>query len=271
MGPAIALLLLLAAGVSFQVLRSRRRRSARRAEVFDDLLTLDVSGREFRAPDLEGLPDRAAAWLRNALVPGQPVSLTVDVRLAGHIRAPGEDEWLPFRARQRVSAGKGFIWEGRLAALGPFFLSGAEWFRDGRHESRFDLQGLFPAVREGGEADGRAARSRFLLEHLWLPAALLPASGAAWSETGDGLAAVVPAGWNVPLGLGIEPGGVLRSASVLRFRPDTGRMANFGLSVEREGDFDGHRLPARFAGGWDFGTDDYVETIRATVESVRYF
>jgi hypothetical protein len=271
LGLAFALLLLVAAGVAFHALRSRRRRAERRAEVFDDLLTLDVSGRAFDAPALDGLPDRAAAWLRNALVPGQPVSLTVDVRFAGYLRAPGENEWLPFRARERVAAGKGFIWEGRLAALGPFFLSGAEWFRDGRHESHFELQGLFPVVREHGDADVRAPRARFLLEHLWLPAALLPASGAAWSETGVGLAAVVPAGWDVPLGLGIEPGGVLRSASVLRFRPDTGRMANFGLSIEREGDFDGHRLPARFTGGWNFGTDDYVETVRVTVESVRYF
>ena len=266
-----ALLLLAAAGASFHVLRRRRLRAERRAEVFDNLLTLEVSGRVFDALDLGDLPDRAAAWLRSALVPGQPVSMTVDVRLAGYLRAPGEDEWLPFRARQRVAAGKGFIWEGRLAALGPFFLSGAEWFQDGRHESCFDLQGLFPVVREHGDADLRAARARFLLEYLWLPAALLPASGAAWSETSAGLVAVVPAGWDVPLGMSIEPGGVLRSASVLRFRPDTGRMANFGLSVEREGNFDGRRLPARFAGGWDFGTDSYVETVRATVESVRYF
>ena len=271
MGLAFALLLLVAAGFAFQALRGRRLRAARRAEIFDDLLTLDVSGRAFDPPELDGLPDRGAAWLRNALVPGQPVSLTVDVRFAGQLRAAGEEEWLPFRARQRVTAGKGFIWEGRIAALGPFFLSGAEWFRDGRHESRFELQGLFPVSREDGKADGLSARARFLLEYLWLPAALLPSSGAAWSETGDGLAAVVPAGWEVPLGLGIEPGGVLKSASVLRFRPDTGRMANFGLSVEREADFEGHRLPARFTGGWDFGTDDYVETVRATVESVRYF
>ncbi len=271
MGPAIAFLLLVSAVVAFYAWRGRRRRVARRAEVFDDLLTLDVSGRVFNPPDLDGLPERAAAWLRNALVPGQPVSLTVDVRFAGHLRAPGDTDWLPFRARQRVTAGKGFIWEGRLAALGPVFLSGAEWFRDGRHESRFELQGLIPVAREDEAAASRAARMRFLLEYLWLPAALLPSSGAVWSETGEGLAAVVPAGWDVPLGLGIEPGGVLRSASVLRFRPDTGRMANFGLRVEREADFDGHRLPARFAGGWDFGTDEYVETVRASVESVRYF
>ncbi len=271
MGLLVLLLLLAATGLAFRSLRARRRRATRRAEVFDDLLTLDVSGKAFEPHSLDALPDRAAAWLRNALAPGQPVSRTADIRYAGHLRAAPEDDWIPFRARERVAAGKGFIWEGRVAALGPLFLAGAEWFRDTRYESRFELQGLLTVTREAGGGDLRSARARFLLEHVWLPGCLLPELGAAWTESGEDRLAVVPAGWDVPLGLEIGPGGVLRSASVLRFRPETGRMVNFGMAVEREEVFDGHRLPSRISGGWGFGTDDYVEMFRASVESVRYF
>jgi hypothetical protein len=267
----ILLLLLAAAAGSFRLLRARRRRAMQRAEIFDDLLTLDLSGNAFEPHSLDALPERAAAWLRNALASGQPVSRTADIRYAGHLRAAPADDWLPYRARERVAAGRGFIWEGRVAALGPLFVAGAECFRGNSYESRFELQGLLTVTRETGEDHLRSARARFLLEHVWLPGCLLPELGAAWTATSEDQLAVVPAGWDVPLGLEIGPGGVLRSASVLRFRPETGRMVNFGMAVEREEVFDGHRLPSRISGGWGFGTDDYVEIFRSSVESVRFF
>jgi hypothetical protein len=250
--------------------RARSRQRVRYAGVFDSLLTLDVSGDEFEPAELSGAPERAAAWLRSALPQGAARSRTVDVRLVGQLRAGPDDDWLPFRARERVAAGKGFIWEGRVATIGPVYLSGAEWLEQAGARSEFAWQGWLPAARTDGGDEDRSAGGRFLLEHVWLPASLLPTAGAVWEAVGERLA-VTHAGWNVPLGLEIGPGGVLVSASVLRFRPDTGRMVNYGYRIEREAVFDGHRMPSRLSGGWGFGTDDYVETLRMTVESLRYF
>ena len=79
----------------------------------------------FDASTLEALPGPAARWLTRALPDGTPLTLGVEVRMAGRIRL---GRWMPFTADQILRAGVGFVWKpvvgGRLLRfVGPITIA----------------------------------------------------------------------------------------------------------------------------------------------------
>ncbi|MEI2421283.1 DUF6544 family protein, partial [Arthrospira platensis SPKY2] len=90
------------------------------------LLQVNVGEERFVSDSVDPLPAPAQAYLRHALDDRARLARTVDLRMRGELRVAGDD-WVPFEARQRICAERGFIWEARIAALRGLWLRGTDW------------------------------------------------------------------------------------------------------------------------------------------------
>ncbi len=267
-----SLTLLAAAIVGLSAARRLRDR-LRERRIYNGLLTPDVSGSIFTPDLLRDLPDAASRYLTHAIAGGAALARTVDLTMRGEVRADGSSDWLAFEARERLCLERGFIWQGRLHALGPLDVRGADWLYEGAGMSRFYLAGLLPVVRERGEQVTLSSVGRLLIESIWLPSALLKAD---WQAV-DGHRAVVhfPAyPDHGAVQLVVDEVGALQEANMMRARGGEGGetgLSPFGARIEAEASFDGFTIPTRLRAGWGYGTDDYEETFRARVEDARFY
>ncbi len=267
----LLLLLGLLAGLGW-LARARRLRSERSTRTRDVLLQVNVGGDAFQPDTLDTLPVPAVQYLRNALAPGAPLARSVDIRMTGSLRVAADD-WVPFEARQRVCAERGFIWEARIAAFRRLWVCGADWLFGEDAGSEYALAGWWPIVERRGPEVARSAVGRLMTELVWLPSALTPQRGARWARGDTDRAVVTPAGSAVPMTIVVAEDGTLREVSVLRRRLACNgeiSLATYGASieaVERCGDF---RVPTRLVAAWGIGTDDREDFMRVTVDDLRW-
>jgi hypothetical protein len=269
----IALLLLagMLAGSGW-LARARIARHARLARLRDALLQPNAGGERFQAESVASLPGPAAAYLRRALAPGAPLARSVDIFMSGTLRIG--DEWLPFEARQRVCAERGFLWEGRIAtARGPG-RHGADWLCDDDAGSEYALADWWPTGARRGAEVARSAVGRLMVEMVWLPSALTPQRGARWIRTDDGRGVVTPAGRNsTPLTLVVDADGRLREASIVRRRVAANgetSLSTYGVSIEQEARLGGFIVPTRLVAAWGIGTDAREDCMRVAVDNIRW-
>ncbi|MBK7974301.1 MAG: hypothetical protein IPK07_13825 [Deltaproteobacteria bacterium] len=138
----------------------------------------------FAPAELAGLPAPVARYLGAVLPPGQRPIRHARVTWAGefNLGRPGAERWVRFTAVQDFEPeAPGFVWDARMAMV-----PGVEvWVRDrlvaGEAEMRGAVAALVPVVKVRGTAPlASAALVRYLGETVWLPTALLPASGVRW-------------------------------------------------------------------------------------------
>lgn len=253
--------------------RARRLRRARLDRVHEVLLQVNVREERFVADTLDPLPAPAKAYLRHALGDGAPLARAVDVRMSGELRVAGDD-WVPFKARQRVCAERGFIWDARIAASRGLWLRGADWMLGEQAGVEYALADWWPVLDRRTQGVARSAAGRLMLELLWLPAALTPQRGARWSR-GDGDRAVVtPAGSVTPMTVMVAQDGRLREASIVRHRVAANGESSllaYGISVEAEERFGEVCVPSKLVAAWGIGTDDRCDFLRLTVDDIRWF
>jgi len=253
--------------------RARRARRGRIRHVHQVLLRTDDSTERFDPATLTRLPDPARAYLRHAIAPDAPLPRTVDVRMSGSLRVTEAGDWVPFEARERICAERGFVWEARIAALRRLTMEGADWLMGEDAGTEFALGGWFPAIHQTGEDVARSAAGRLVVELIWLPSALTPQRGATWASGDEYRAVVTPSGSNTPMTVLVDRAGVLRQVSLVRRRvaPD-GRIsvAPFGAVIEAEERFNGFTVPTRVIGAWGIGTDDHYEFFRADVTDIDW-
>ncbi|HEX8362443.1 MAG TPA: DUF6544 family protein [Longimicrobium sp.] len=137
---------------------------------------------------LEGLPPPVARYFRRVLRPGQPMIRTARLQQEGRFWLGARDgKWTPFAAEETFSSSPpGFVWDAgvRMAAL----LSARvrDSYIRGTGSMRARLASVIPLVDESGSPELAAgALQRYLAEAVWLPTALLPASGVKWSPLDD--------------------------------------------------------------------------------------
>lgn len=271
--PLFVLLLLLGllAGLGW-LARARRLRSERSMRIHDVLLQVNVSGDTFRPDTLDGLPVPAVQYLRHALARGAPLARSVDVRMTGSLRV-GADDWVPFEARQRICAERGFIWEARIAAFRRLWVWGADWLFGEDAGVEHALAGWWPIVERRGPEVARSVVGRLMTELVWLPSALTPQRGAQWTRGDTDRAVVTPAGSAVPMTVVVGEDGALREASVMRRRiAHNGEisLASYGISVEAVEQVGEFRVPTRLVAAWGIGTDDREDFMRVTVDDLRW-
>ncbi len=271
--PLIVLLLLLPllAWVGW-LARARRLRRERRDRVREVLLQANVGGDRFNAESVEGLPDPAARYLRHTLAPEAPLARSVDVRLSGSLRVAADD-WVPFEARQRICAERGFIWEARIAVLRRLGVEGADWLFGDEAGIEYALEDWLPVVGQHGPETARSALGRLMVELVWLPSALTPQRGAHWARGDADRAVVTPSGGKTPMTIAVGDDGRLREASIVRRRVSANgetSIAPYGISVDEEERWGEFVVPARLTAAWGIGTDDRHDFMRITVDDLRW-
>jgi hypothetical protein len=252
--------------------RARRLRHERRARLREILLQVNTSGEKFSVNTIDGLPVPAAQYLRRALADNASLARSVDIRMSGSLRV-GADDWVPFEARQRICAERGFLWEARIAVLRRLGIRGADWLFGEDGGCEYALADWWPALTRQGTEIGRSGVGRLMVELLWLPSALTPQRGARWARGDSDRAVVTPAGSATPITVVVGDDGRLREASVVRRRVAANgevSIGAFGISVEEEACWGDYRVPSRLVAAWGIGTDDREDFMRVTVDDIRW-
>lgn len=211
----------------------------------------------FDPADVDGLPAPARRLLSRALPPGGPLVSTVVLDMVGEIRLR---RWMPFRARQVLAAGSGFVWAPHVGRP-PLVVTGADSRVDGRGRLDFRLWGRIPVVHAEGPDTDRSTAGRLAAETVvWLPQALTPAMGAAWTALDDTHATVsVAVGTPRPVDVTVtvDRDGRLRELTLQRWGDPDGRPPAdhpFGGEMEAEQTFHDVTIVSAGRVGWWWGT-----------------
>ncbi len=126
------------------------------------------------------------------------------------------------------------------------------------------------------EDHARAAAARMVMESVWAPAALLPQSGAVWTQTGADQAEVrFPELRGVePIYLSLDAAGRVLELTTLRWsdaNPDRSyRLQPFGGRTLRHATHQGFTIPIAMEIGNLYGTPEYAPFFRAHLTRVEY-
>lgn len=222
----------------------------------------DIFSREM----LDGLPEVAQRYLLHAIAPDTPLARHVLLSMEGEIQPQSEGPWLPFRAKQIITPGKGFIWKA-AARQGWLSLQVTDSYVAAKGRTRVALLGLLPIVNASNPDVTQSAAGRLLSEYVLLPSALLPQFGVVW-EAVDSIHAKVTVAvddYRATLHLTIDREGALKGVLLRRWSDTAREYVPFGVIVQGEKSFGGYTIPAKLTAGWGYGTDSYREFFRAEI------
>ena len=222
-----------------------------------------------------GLPEIGQRYFARAIAPGTPLHRVPRLEMEGSLILNGRV--LPMRADQLLTPPHGFVWRAR-AGSGLIRFSGSDGYWNGQTSwTRFRLWGVLPVVQIAGTEDhARAAAARMVMETVWVPAALLPQSGAVWTQTGADQAEVrfpeVPG--VEPIHLTLDTAGRVLEMTTLRWsdaNPDRiHRLQPFGGRNLAHGIHQGFTIPNAMEIGNLYGMPDYAPFFRAHLTRVTY-
>jgi hypothetical protein len=204
----------------------------------------------FGPAELDGLPEPVRRHLIQAIAPGTPLHRSARLAMRGQIKV---GRWLPFRARQVLSPGHGFVWTARAAGI----IAGTDRYLDGAGAMRWRLAGLITVAAGDGPDVSRSAAGRAGAEGIWLPTALLPRFGVRWSAAGDDrVTAAFTAGETpVTLELRLDADGRIVALAFDRWGDPGGTGSfgwhRFGGQITGWAGFAGLTVPAQGRLGWD--------------------
>jgi len=210
----------------------------------------------FGPAELDGLPGPVRRHLAQAIAPGTPLHTSARLTQRGQIKV---GRWLPFRARQVLSPGRGFVWTARAAGV----IAGSDRYLDGAGAMRWRLAGLVTVAAGEGPDVSRSAAGRAGAEGIWLPTALLPRFGVRWSApAGDRVRAAFAVGETpVELELRLDEAGRAVALAFDRWGdPDGGGdfgWHRFGGELGGHTRFGGLTIPAAGRLGWHPGGDRF--------------
>ncbi|MGM0691435.1 MAG: DUF6544 family protein [Pseudomonadota bacterium] len=244
--------------------------------VWDALLSQrEAAPASFDPAMVADLPEIGQRYFANAIAPGTPLHQVVRLEMEGSLILNGRE--FPMRADQVLAPPHGFVWRAR-AGSGLIRFSGSDGFWNGRTSwTRFWLWGVLPVARIADTEDhARAAAARMVMETVWAPAALLPQSGAVWTQTGPDQAEVrfpeVPG--VEPMHLTLDAAGRVLEMTTLRWsdaNPDrTYRLQPFGGRMLAHGTHQGFTIPSGMEIGNLYGTPEYAPFFRARITRVEY-
>lgn len=212
----------------------------------------------FDPAELDGLPEPVRRYLAASIAPGATVATVAAIRMRGQIKV---SRWLPFRAEEVLAPHRGFVWRARAAGL----ISGHDAYLDARGAMQWKLLGLVTVMRAEDDDVARSGAGRCGGEALWLPTALLPRFGVAWSApSNDEIAARFDLdGTRVGVQFQIARQG-LPVAVVLDRWGDPDRTGTFGWhpfggTITAHHTFNGITVPSRGRWGWHYGTDRWED------------
>ena len=212
----------------------------------------------FSAGELDGLPAPVLRYLTTAVASGTPLAHTARLRMRGTIRI---GRWLPFRAHEVISPHSGFVWSARAAGL----ICGSDRYVDGAGAADWRLAGLVPVMHAEGPDVPRSAAGRAGGEAVWVPTALLPRFGVAWTAESDHRITARFTVGDVPIQIHLllDAQGRAVSLSFARWGDPDGNGVwgwhPFGGDVTEHRTFGGLTVPAAGRIGWFPGSVEWAE------------
>lgn len=144
--------------------------------------------RTYDAAQLGGLPVPVARYFRLVLRDGQPLIRRARLMQRGQFLVrPTAAGWRPFVATETfVTQPAGFVWDARIKMAPGLPVRVRDSFAGGRGSMHVSMLAVWSLASVENTADAAAgALHRYLAEAVWLPTALLPAEGVAWSAIDD--------------------------------------------------------------------------------------
>jgi hypothetical protein len=267
---------LVAAGVSLGI-ASRHRHERVAESLARDLerqAAAETQPDTFHPSMTDGLPAPARRYLRRTFAPGAPLHRSVRLSMQGSIRLRPDGAALPMEAEQVLAPPHGFVWKA-VAGTWRMWFRGFDRYGQGKGAMRWWLYGVLPVVSASGPDITRSAAGRLGGEAVFVPALLLPASGASWEAVDDDTARVtLPVGGEpVSSTLAVAGDGRLRSVTIRRWRSDGEKPGYDRFVVDRFGEertIDGVTLPTRFRAGWRLGEPDAFPFFEACLDTIRF-
>jgi len=211
---------------------------------------------------------RAAVRTGAASFRGAEIVMDGEFRLGG--------SWAPLEARQILVPAKGFIWKAKVGS-GLLSMKGFDAYYKNEGSVNFRLWGLVPVAMFVGPAITRAAKGRLLAETTLVPSALFGLYGGRFRALDSGRIGgrIDVDGEETTMEIGIGRDGLPVEVVILRWgdvNPEK-RFAYlpFGIRFVKSATIDGYAVPVEMAGGWNYGTPAYTESIRLRFREVRFF
>jgi Family of unknown function (DUF6544) len=235
-------------------------------------------GLAFDPAALADQPEIARRYLTHAIAPGTPLNPNVTLTMDGTFRLgdASHPREMAMTARQRLAAPGAFVWIPHLSG-GGMALDGSDGF-DGAHGwTRFWAFRALPLVQLAATEDlDRAALARPAVEAMWAPAALHPALGAQWVQTGPDSAEVTfPDGPEpVTISLTLSAEGAVKSVVTQRWSDANPakryQWQPFGGMVHAEARFGGYTIPSQIEAGNHSGTPEYFAFFDVRITGADY-
>lgn len=156
------------------------RNGAARDEAFAAIENLPPAARPAALPP--DLPPLVARHLLATAPAGRPPARQVRLDQVGWFRTAPDQGWSGLDARQVLRGDRpALAWSGRVSQNPLLWIWALDTYREG--QGRFDarLYGLFTAAQGQGPAVDASSLLRWAAEAPWLPGALAPRPGLAWS------------------------------------------------------------------------------------------
>lgn len=186
------------------------------------------------------------------------------------------DNWLDLKAEQVLFPRKGFVWKASIGS-GLSLIKGFDFYYNKRGVVNFKIWGLIPVVNLEGEDIARASIGRLLAESVLVPSAFFAEYGQLMTAAGSDTIKVPLEldGEKTEMVIKISPDGLPSEVVIQRWgdvNPEHKFMYTpFGMKFTRYEKIDGYTIPVEMAGGWNYGTDRYMETVKLKFERVKFF
>ncbi len=202
----------------------------------------------------KGLPEPARRWLEHSITSGTPLWRSVELDMRGDIKLGMQ--WQPFRARQILSPGEGFIWAARSRLFG-LPITGFDRFSAGQGQMRWKLLNIIPVLSASGADVARSAAGRLAAESVLLPTAFQTAGWSPGSDKDVVTMSRVINGAEEKVNLRLTAQGQLAEVWMMRWGNPGGEKPGrypFGVAIMEEKEFSGITLPSVLRAGWWWGT-----------------
>jgi hypothetical protein len=212
----------------------------------------------FHAAELEGLPEPVRRYFAAVLSEGQPLITRARLVQRGAFRvAEGANGWRPFTATEQfVPRPPGYAWLARVRMAPGLGIDVRDMYITGAGAMRAEALGLI-VVADAHDTPEIAASAlqRYLAEGPWLPTALLPSQGVAWTALDDSTAraTLTDHATTVSIDFRFAPSGEITSAfTAARYRAvkDGFERTPWGGRFSEYADHDGMRLPTEAEVAW---------------------
>ncbi len=186
------------------------------------------------------------------------------------------DNWLDLKAEQVLFPEKGFVWKASIGS-GLTFIKGFDFYYNKRGVVNFKVWGLIPVVKLEGEDIARASIGRLLAESILVPSAFFSEYGSLMTAIDKDTikVAVELDGEKTEMMIKISSEGLPSEVVIQRWgdvNPEHKFMYTpFGMKFTRYEKIDGYTIPVEMSGGWNYGTERYMETVKLEFEKVKFF